>query len=189
MTIVLFWIMFLQKDLSILKNILSTDFTSVFSILTDILICISIFSWFLSIRSGKIPAFMRIIAFGLVLFAFTDIFYYYIDFTGLYIPNRINDFIYITSLYIIAIGALNKTYYHSSIYNISVNTNTGGRLRWIYLVIYPLIAIFFSVTGLINIKLNTLDIITFAAPILAYWGSCEYVQISIKKEALLKRVQ
>ena len=188
MTIVLFWIMFLQKDLSILKNILSTDFTSVFSILTDILICISIFSWFLSIRSGKIPAFMRIIAFGLVLFAFTDIFYYYIDFTGLYIPNRINDFIYITSLYIIAIGALNKTYYHSSIYNISVNTNTGGRLRWIYLVIYPLIAIFFSVTGLINIKLNTLDIITFAAPILAYWGSCEYVQISIKKEALLKRV-
>lgn len=187
MIIVLFWILFLHKDISILNALLSDDITSILSILIDILICISLGSWFMSIRSGKVLSFMRIIAFGLFMYAFVDMLYYYIDYNELYMPNSIVDFAYIVSLCIIAFGTLWKTYKNKSIYDLTSVTNIGGRMRWAYLFIYPFLAIAFSTTGLINTRLSVMDMISFAVPIILYWGSCKYVQISIEKEALLKR--
>lgn len=187
MTVVSFWILFLNKDIRILKTLLASDFTSILSIITDILICICIFSWFLSIRSGKIPSFLRIIAFGLVFFAFVDMYYYYVDYTGAYAPNTLVDFAYMASLCTIALGALWKTCSGSSVLKLSVVTNMGERRRWAYLLLFPFCCVIFSVAGLINTPLSMLDYITFAVPILLYRASCEYVQFSIEKEALLKR--
>lgn len=186
MTIFLFWILFLHKDMSILQAFLASDFTSILSLLTDILICISIFSWFLSVRSGKIPSFMRIISFGLVLFALVDIIYYYIDYNKLYVPNGLADFAYIATLYIISLGALWETYKSRSTFDLSAVANTGGRMRWIYLIFYPIFAFLFSETGLVDISLSTTDIIFFTVPIMLYWGFCKYVQVSIEKEVILK---
>ena len=186
LTCVLFWILFLHKDNSIVKTLLSDDFTSMLSIIIDILICISIFTYFLSIRSGKIPVFLRIISFGLVLFAFNDIFYYYIDYHGQYSPSSIYDFLYTFSLIIIAFGALWKTYKSSSEYDFTGFTNVGGRRRWVYLLIYPIVAILFPITGVMSVQINLLDIVTFALLIFLYWASCKYVQVSLEKESLLK---
>ncbi len=187
MSTFLFWIIFLRKDISILKGLLVMDFTSILSIITDVLICISVFSWFLSVRSGKVPAFIRIISFGVVLFSLVDIYYYYIDYTDLYSPNSLVDFIYALSLYIIAFGALWKTYKYSSVFDISVVTNIGVRARWVYLLIYPCIYILASVSGIIDVPVNFEDLSTFAFSIFFYWGSCKYIQISIEKEALLRQ--
>lgn len=187
MTVVLFWIVFLHKDVSILSMLFALDYTSILSIITDILICVSIFSWFLSVRKGKIPTFLRITSFGLVLFAFVDMYYYYIDYNGLYAPNTIVDFIYILSLLIIAFGALWKTYKNSSIYDLTIVTNVGSRKRWVYLLLYPFFAVLFSITNIVDIKLCIIDFVLFAMPILFYWGSCKYVQLSISKEMLLKK--
>ena len=181
MTVVLFWILFLQKDITILIILFDIDFTSILSIITDILICISIFSWFLSARAGKIPSFIRIITSGLVLFAFMDIFYYYIDYNDLYNPNTMVDFIYMLSLYSIAFGALWKTYKNSSVYELTIVTNTGSRTRWVYLLLYPFFVVLFSVFNVINVRLSIVDFILFAVPILLYRSSCKYVQFSIEK--------
>lgn len=186
MSIYLFWIVFIHKDISVLTDLLAMDFTSILSILTDILICISVFSWFLSIRSGKIPSFIKIISFGVVLFSLVDIYYYYIDYNDLYYPNSLVDFAYALSLYIIAFGALWKTYKSSPAYDISAVTNTGFRARWVFLLIYPLIFILTSVFGIIDLPINFEDMSTFAFLIFFYWISCKYIQISIEKEALLR---
>ncbi len=186
MTFVLFWILFLHKDGSTLRVLLASDFTSIVSIVTDIFICISIFSWFLSVCSGKIPAFLRMIAFGLVLFSFTDLYYYYIDYNSMYQPNSLVDFVYIASLWIIAFGALWKTYKSSSIFDLSVTLNTGNGKRWLYLLLYPFFAILFCSVGAVDIRLQISDYISFLVPIILYWGACKYIQISIEKETILK---
>lgn len=186
LTVVIFWILFLHKDMSALKSLFVSEYTSVLSISTDILICISIFSWFLSVRSGKIPTFMRIISFGLVLFAFVDMIYYYIDYHGLYIPNTLIDFMYIFSLSIIAFGALWKTYKNTSVFDLTVVRNTGGRKRWAYLLLYPFFTAFLSVTGIVDVRLNIIDYLTYAILIFLYGCSCKYVRLSLEKEALLR---
>ncbi len=186
MTIVLFWIVFLHQDITMLVTLLASDFTSVLSIITDILVCISVFSWFLSIRSGKIPIFMRIISFGLVLFALVDMLYYYLYISGLYFPNSLNDVLYILSLVIIAFGALWMTYKKSTVYDLAVVTNSGGRMRWVYLLVYPLFAVLFSMAGVGGVRVGFKELLAFAVPIFLYWASCKYIQVSLEKEALLK---
>lgn len=186
LTVVLFWILFLHKDITILKILFASDYTSILSILTDILICISIFSFFLSVRSGKIPSFIRIISLGLIFFALIDMLYYYFDYNGLYFRNNIIDFMYIASLQVIALGALWKTYKKDSVYDLSVVTNTGGKMRWVYLLLYPFFAVLFTVTNIINVRFGILDLIAFTVPFFLYWSSCKYIQISLEKEALLR---
>ena len=186
LTVVLFWILFLHKDLSILHVLLSDDFTSVLSIFTDIIICISIFSWFLSVRGGKIPAFMRIMSFGLVLYALDDMFYYYMDYNGLYFPNSLNDAIYVLALVTIAFGAVWKTYKSSTVFDLSVATNTGSKKRWFFLLLYPFLAVLFPITGVMDIQISFGNYVLFAVSIFLYWASCKYVQVSLEKEAILK---
>lgn len=187
LTVVLFWIIFLNKNTTILNNLLVLDFTSILSIITDILICIGIFSWFISVRSGKIPAFIRIISFGLVLFALTDVTYYYMVLTDLYYPNSLIDYIYLFSLAVIAFGALWKTYKDSSVFELNVVTNIGKRIRWVYLLLYPLVMIIISYTGIVKVRLTIDDYASLFIPVLVYWALCKYVQVSIEKESVLKR--
>jgi diguanylate cyclase (GGDEF)-like protein len=182
----LFWVLFLKKDLSVLRALLASDLTSLASILADIVICISIFSWFLSIRAGRIPGFIRVLSAGLLLFSFADLYYYYIAYNGLYLANSLVDVAYIASMNLLAFGALWKTYKDGSVFDLSVTLNTGSRMRWIYLILYPFFAVLFSVTGIVDIQMTLTDFVTFALPIFLYWGSCKYVQLSLEKEALLR---
>lgn len=186
MIIMVFWILFLHKDISVLSNLVASDFTSLVSVFSDILICISVCSWFLSIRSGNAPMYIRIISFGLVMFALVDIFYYYIEYHGLYVPNTMIDFTYIASLYFIAIGALLKIFNNTS-FCLYLTTNIGRRMRWAYLLFYPFIVIIFSITRLVDIRISVSDIIYFAFLIFMYWGFCKYIQISVERESCLKR--
>lgn len=187
LTIVLFWFLFLHGDVLALDQLIQSDFTSILSIITDIFICISIFSWFLSVRSGKIPGFLIIMSFGLLLFALVDVLYYYLEYNGLYQPSSISDFLYIFSMVVISFGALWKTRVNSSALDLSILTNTGLRKRWIFLLLYPLIALFFSWFKIIDVSFSLDVFLKFMIPIVLYWAFCKYVQLSLEKEALLKR--
>jgi diguanylate cyclase (GGDEF)-like protein len=49
------------------------------------------------------------------------------------------------------------------------------------------IALLFTVTGAVNTRLDIIDFVSFSMSILLYWGFGKYVQISLEKEALLRR--
>ncbi len=182
----MFWIVFLRKDFTILNALIQSDFTSILSIATDVVICILVFSWLLSVRKGKIPSFVYIIALGLVMFSWADLLYYYLDYSSLYFPNTIIDFLYILAMVIIAFGALWKIYRHYKSYDFSIVTNVGGGKRWGYLLLYPLGTIMLSVFDFLNMQVNSVDIFIFAMLIVMYWAACKYIQLSLEKEALLK---
>ncbi len=182
-----FWVLFFNKDISMVADFIKMDFTSILCLLIDIVIGINLYTWFLSVRSGKIPSFMWIMSTGVILFTYTDIFYYYLDFRGLYSPNHLVDFSYLLSLSLIAAGALQKVCRHGSISEIDVVANTGRRGRWRYLLIYPFFAILLSALGLVPIRPTFGEYLTWTVSIFFYGASCRYIQLSIEKETLLKR--
>ena len=185
LSLFLFWIVFLGKDIYVLAMLLKSDFTSVFSIITDILIVSEIILWSLAVRSEKIPMFMRIMTTGIVLFALIDLVYYYIDFNGLYFPNSLIDLAYILSLHMIAFGAYYKTFWGPR-FNLEVFTNVGRKRRWVYILIYPLVIFLLKMFNLIEVDLSAFDYIAFAVMIPLYGSLSGYIQLSIEKEASLK---
>jgi diguanylate cyclase (GGDEF)-like protein len=185
MFMVFIWIVYLNKDASIFQTMMQSDFTSLFSIISDIIIFIGVFLWFLSVRTGKIPNYIIIIACGAVLFAFSDMLYYYIDFRGLYIPNSLIDFSYALSLYVMAFGALFKTYKSSEEFDAKSLTNIGLKSRWGYLLAFPFLTVLLDVTGVAYIDLNFMDIATYAVLIFLYIAFSKYVQLSIENDRLL----
>jgi len=189
MSLLFLWIVLLHKDISILHAMFNLDFTSILSIITDVVIIIGFLSWFFSIRSGKNPVYIQIMSFTLVLFAFIDMLYYYVAFQGLYVPNSLIDFIYALSLYLLAAGALLMIYNQNSTTKLAVITNVGARKRWLYLLLYPVLIVSLKVSGLIEINLGIGDIILYAFLILFYKSSCNYIQVSIENERLLRNEQ
>jgi diguanylate cyclase (GGDEF)-like protein len=187
LTSFLFWILFMHKDIAGVKALFLSDYTSVFSIASDILILVGIVSWFLSVRAGRIPSFMRIISFGLLLFAVVDMTYYYADYNDFYFPNTIVDVMYTLSLDILAFGALWKTFRHKTAVDLSIVINKGGRTRWAFLLAYPLFAVLIPAAHLVRVHLILPDYLTFGLTILLYWASCKYIQASIEKETLLRQ--
>lgn len=185
MTLLFFWIVFLDKNVSTLIVLLQMDFTSLLSILTDVAILIGVLSWYLSIRSGKIPVSIRIMSIGSALFALTDIFYYYVDFKGYYLPNSPVDFAYSLSLYLLAIGAWWRVCQAPGEYDLTANTNAGSYKKWFYLLLYPLTLLIADATGWVKIVLMPTDLILYAALIFFYWIACRYIQFSIEREAFL----
>ncbi len=186
MFMVFIWILYFNKDASIFQAMLQSDFTSLFSIICDIIIFIGVSLWFLSVRSGKIPIYIIIMACGAVLFAFTDMLYYFIDFRGLYIPNSFIDFAYALSLYVIAFGALLKTYKCSAALDVKSFMNVGLKSRWGYLLLFPLLTALLDVTNAVEADFNAVDMVTYAILIFLYIAFSKYVQLSIENERLLK---
>lgn len=186
MFMVLIWIVYFNKDASIFQTMMQSDFTSLFSIISDIVILIGIFLWFLSVRTGKIPNYIFIIACGAVLFAFADLMYFYIDFRGLYVPNSFIDFIYALSLYIMAFGALIKTYKSSTEFDVKSFTNVGLKSRWGYLLAFPILTVLLDAAGAAYIDFNFMDMATYAILIILYMAFSKYVQLSIENDRLLQ---
>ena len=186
--VVMFWIVFLRKDMGTLYALIESDFTSIMSIAADTITCIIIFSRLLSVRHGKVSAFMKFIMTGIVLFSWVDLLYYYMEFNTLYLPNSIIDFLYILSLAIIAFGALWKTYKMSTLFDALAVTNIGGKIRWIYLLSFPLLAIVLMATDFVEVQVDAFDILTFAILIFIYWASCKYIQLSLEKRSEERRV-
>lgn len=185
-SVLLFWIIFFNKDLSVLGKFLSTNTLGALTILTDLLIGIGIYSCFLSIRSGKVPFSMRLMSFGIVLFTYTSIAYYYLDFKGLDQASGVINFTVCLAFGLIAFGALWQTFTSTSPFILSFVTNTGSRSRWIYLLLYPLILLSLKLLGFVHVSLTASDLFAMIIPLFLYWAFCKYIQLSLEKEALLR---
>ncbi len=187
MSLVFIWIVYLNKDAATLALFFQSDFTSLFSVISDIVILTGVLLWFLSVRSGKIPGFLYFIAGGGALYALTDMLYYYIDFNGLYVPNSLIDIAYALSLYILAMGALCKIYMSGTALDMKAFTNIGPKSRWLYLLAFPLFTLLLDVLGSMDIHVSVVDMSTYLILILLYRAFSKYVQLSLENEMLLKK--
>ncbi len=185
--IMFIWIDYLHKDKEILTTLFLSDYTSIFCIPADILILISVISWLISVRLDKMPKFMLFISFGVILFAVSDMLYYYAYFENSYIPNSMNDFLSIFALNCIAFGGLWRVYKGRPDYDIIFTSNTGTTGKWYYLFIFLLVIVLLKVTNLAETGFDFGDLAFLILFAFLYKVSRQYIQVSIENEMLLMK--
>jgi len=188
-TCVFLYIVFLEKDVSVLAVITEQDFTSVFSLMSDILIFIIIHSWFLSRRSGAIPVFIRIMALGIIMYSIADAVYYYLLYKGLYIPNTLMDFVYALSLAVVAFGALLRTYKEGAGFEDIILSNIGSKKTFVVLLVYPIITAALAMTNAIGAAVDARDIATYLVIAIMHTALSKYIQLSAEYRKLLVHEQ
>jgi diguanylate cyclase (GGDEF)-like protein len=155
---------------------------SVACIILDILIIVCVAVWFLSVRSGKIPAAIRLLLTGVVLFSLTDLVYYYIAFNNIYVPNSLIDVVYIGTLLLVGLGGLVNLYDRQESMAETGNL-AGSRLNRMFKEAAVLLApgITMAVNGFV-----LFEAMAYLAVVVIYKGLSLYFEAAIKKEALLR---
>ncbi len=146
-TLFLIWIIFFNKSTIMIDIITKDGWPSILSISTDMLILAVIVIWYLSIRKGTIYLYIRFITTGSLLYVLVDLYYYYIYFNNLYLPNSIIDFIYLGSFVLIAIGAILNYFYKFSASQDTFfhnNYNVGFTKKHWLLLICPILSFVFE---------------------------------------------
>lgn len=181
--VMLIWIVFFDRGNIALKIIMQDGIASAASIMIDIVIIIGISIWYFLARMRKIATHICIVFFGVVLYALVDLYYYYIYYHNLYIPNSMIDAAYMASLLIIAFGANWKNSHpETKEYQTDENQlcNVALRYKGLLILICPIIA-----TLLKGFVIT--DILIFALIILVYESFSGYVQTAISNRLLLQK--
>lgn len=140
-SMILIWLFFLNADR---QNVilLQTDWVSAASIGIDFVIIIWTIIWFFSIRSGKIPRYMRYSPLGAVLFALMDIVYYYQFFYTEYEPNSLLDGGYIIAFMLMGISGYLKSVQKEQ--GAIALDNKGGKSKGFILLVAPVVIVLFK---------------------------------------------
>lgn len=179
--ILMLWILFFNKNSLFLELISKQGIRSALIIIVDIMTLLGIFIWHFSIRQGKIPAATRIVGAGLLLYFITDLYYYYLYYNNLYIPNSVIDAVYMASLLIIAIGISSDVFFKNISMDYAENyTNIGLKRNSFLMLLAPVSVVLFK--GFI-IK----DLLLFLLILLIHSIFSSYVQVSIKNQELLNK--
>ncbi|MDF2485112.1 MAG: diguanylate cyclase [Herbinix sp.] len=174
----LIWIFFLDRRMMNLIE-LQTDYISLVSIISDIIMLIWIVIWFMSFRNGKLPRFIKFMAAGVLLYAITDLIYYYQYFYSEYDPNTLIDSVYVLSFLLIAIAGILRS--STAIGGVTTkNFNIGNKRKGYYLLIMPALVLIFK--GFV-----ALELLHFIFVILMYHLISNYIQINIIKNAQLEK--
>lgn len=176
-TMTLVWVIFLNTDM---QNaiLMKSDWIFMICVFVDFLIFIWVASWFLSIRKGKIPLYLRVTAGSYILYIVFDIIYYYEYFYSLYEPNSLLDAAYVIAFGVAAIGSIIKIKTQHKIERTEF-MNSGRNKKGLLLLTAPIILILFKGVQL-EYLLLMLIVITF------YYIHSNHVQTNILKEELLK---
>lgn len=176
----LLWIIFLKEDFTVLAQ-LGTDPVSFASIIMDVLIIIWIVIWYVAVRSGNFPTHIRFIVAGTLIYALTDLVYYYQYTYSTYDPNTLLDAVYMFSFFLIGVGALVKLD-HKTVDDGRSVFNIGRKGKTYFLLIAPLLVILFR-------GFQTYHLMIYVTLIFLYSLFSMYIQDNIYREELLKEEQ
>ncbi len=179
LSVMLVWIVFLQKDHAWINLFWQTGFNSAICIVLDFIIIIGTSITLYSIRNNKIPVFMLIYDCGILAFTVTDLFYYYFFAHSMYIPYSFLDVIYATSLIIISLGGLWRSLV-DPVNQISIKKELGIGKRWLIFFLFPLVA-------LLSEGFVYKDIIHFLVAIIMYRILTVQVQVAAEKDQLYRK--
>lgn len=179
----LLWVLLVNKDSSNVSAYLGDGIFGFASIIIDVFLIIVIGIWYLSIRKGYIPLFLRFLAGAVYSFSVIDLAYYYMYAHDLYVPDSFIDALYMLSLFVLAVST--KMYYarYQSVYdNENPNTNIGHQRKGLVIALCPIIILIF-------VGLDATDIVFYFLLILIHEGASGYIQKTLlNKERLNQEV-
>ena len=178
----LIWVFVFQRNLA-RAAVLETNWIAMLSLLTDVMIIAWSFIWYFSVRSPRSPLCHYLNFIGEVLFAVTDIIYYYVYFYKTYVPNSLIDGGYTVSFAIIALSGVMKINGCTKMIPNIGQIRNGSRI-WIRKEVFFLVipVIIFAVEGSQSrILLGLVCVIMF------YFLFTNYIQENIYRDMLLAK--
>ena len=178
---VLVWVFIFEQDLA-KAAVLFTDPVSMFSLVTDILIFAWTTIWFFSTRDRKVSFSVKFYATGSIIFAVTDIIYYFAYFYQLYEPNSLVDGGYVLAFTLMGIGGWIKLKEHERVRILEIEQQSGFigfRKELLFLTVPFLLFVFKGTQASTSLFLVT--------AIMLYYIFTNYTQNSINRDELLKK--
>lgn len=182
-SMMMLWILFFDRRFAFAQLLDKVGRASFFGGIIDFILFVGIVVWFFSVRKGKIPPHLGISSLGVLLFVLTDLYYCYISFKGLYVPNSIIDAVFMAALLMISLAAgwdRHTQEREKSGPGISDYHNTGAKRRGALLVVIPVVVA--VLRGIV-----WTDLFLFAFIIFVHESLSAYIQTTIKYERLLKK--
>jgi diguanylate cyclase len=178
----LFWSILINKDVEVLRNIMNIGVIDSVCIMLDFFQILLVCIWYLSVRKGKIPPFLRTITIVIFIFSLTDLIYYYLYAQGRYTPDTLIDACYLAALLSLAFAV--KLYYQVNPLTFDIEgdayTNVGNRKKGLLLLFCPALIVVFK-------GFDLFDITFFIVLILFHEFSSRYIQTAIQNKDLLRR--
>ena len=175
------WALIYDKKLDQLQALVSHSVISTLSVGMDMFLVIIIVIWFLSIRRGSLPMFLRLLIGSFFLFILTDLTYFHLTARGRYIPDSILNACYLAALLGITFAIrLFYVKYTAEFLDPNPNTNIGQRRRILLLLLFPLLLVIIR-------KIDITDIAVYVILILLHELSTSHIQRAIRNQTLLNQ--
>jgi hypothetical protein len=179
---VLLWALFMDRSGDAVEILIQDGVSSAICIFSDFFIYLMVAIWYLSIRGGKLPVFLRFMMGGTFLFAVMDLFYYNALYYGKYIPNSVTDSLYIAGLLLIAASALFPLHLKAGCtFTMDSTYSNKGRLgKEIVILLIPVVILVLK--GFI-----LWELVFYFVLYIVYTSLGTYIQASMLNEELLQR--
>ncbi|NLI21867.1 MAG: bifunctional diguanylate cyclase/phosphodiesterase [Clostridiales bacterium] len=180
------WTVFFEGRMELVRRFFQQDFTSLLSVLLDILMAFAIVQWLIGAHRGKLPTHLLLLVFSLSLYCLVDLTYFYSAFQEWYTPNGVIDFCYGLAFYGISLSAVfwgRDTFKGVKDEPLS---NIGPKNRWFLMLMIPVVMLLLQLTGVSATPLNAVVIVFSALIVLENWWATKYIQLSILNAQLLE---
>ncbi|MCE5344280.1 MAG: bifunctional diguanylate cyclase/phosphodiesterase [Eubacteriales bacterium] len=178
----LFWSILLNKDIETLRSIMNIGVIDSVCIMLDFFQILLISIWYMSVRKGRIPPFLRILTIVIFLFSLADLIYYSLYAQGQYTPDTLIDACYLATLFGLAFAV--KLYYGADPLTYDnegdAYSNVGHRKKGLLLLFCPVLIILFK-------GFDLFDIAFFIVLIFLHELNSWYIQTAIRNKELLQR--
>ncbi len=175
----LFWVMLYKKQTDIVYLLMNNSVFNSIEIIMDAFLIVAAGTWYLSIRMGKTPLFLRSIISAIVLFAIADLFYYNQFIHGFYTPDKLVDIVYLGTLLMLSVSIQHFYHRYPIAYgNPHPSTNIGTGHKGVLLLLCPLLI---YAVGYLELY----DVVFYLLLVLFHEYTTTFIQRGINQKKLL----
>ncbi|MFT9497432.1 putative bifunctional diguanylate cyclase/phosphodiesterase [Anaerosolibacter sp.] len=178
----LIWLLFFHKQFELLLHLDAVGLTTFLYIVTDFFSLAIIGIIYMSVGGKNVPATLRVIIYGILLYTGADLFYSYQALNDSYIPNSVIDSVYMASLLLLGCSGLMETYRPTKrrmCNDRCMPINVLYSRKWLFMLAAPLLI--FVLKGFVGY-----DILFLLSIIVVYQTLSTYVYRAVLNEHMLK---
>ena len=177
------WVAFLNRDMQSVGILMQNGVTSLVSISSKLLMGMVLTIWLLSVKSGRVPAYIKMSSVGLLLFVITSLASYYVRFYGDGLTVRVQIILLSVSVILMGIGGLMKMFAKEDSMNSTINMFGKGKQAFKHVKELGLLLVPVAAMALKGIVL--LELAHYLAALVVYKLLSAYFEVSAKKNRLL----
>ncbi len=178
------WILLMRRDINAVGILTVNGIASAIRIVANLLVAMGMTIWLLSVKSGRVPAFIKVLTFGLLLFVASSLAYYYILYYGSVVTMSMMMYPFNASVILIGCGALmerltKKDKQISTLNMYGEGNRAAKHAKELGLLLVPVLAM--AVGGFI-----VSELLHYLAVLAIYKILSSYFEVSAKKDKLLQ---